>query len=148
MSANKARKRLLQFGSICVLASMSPALFSEIYSDSESCCVMDRDLKKLRESQGLVEERAPLVIGGGIVRPGERDICVLLSFDVDQTGQATDIAVVRSYPHDRLVPSAVQSLKSYRFRPPLPAGKPPYLMLFVVNRADPPDRYGSTKVPV
>lgn len=76
MSAIRVRKRLLQLWSFFVLASLALTALSETSSDRESCCVMDRDLRKLEESKNLVEEQAPLVIGGGIVRPKERHICV------------------------------------------------------------------------
>jgi hypothetical protein len=132
----RARSRLLQFGAFCMLTSFASTTLSETDLDRESCCVMDRDLKKLELSKGLIQRSSPLIIGGGVVRPGEGYICVLLSFDVDQTGRPIDIRVVRSFPHDRLVPNAVQSLRSYRFQQPVRTGDRPFLVLFAVDRVE------------
>ncbi len=100
--------------------------------DGKSCCVLDSEWGVVSKTRDLVIQDAPVIAGGSVVRAGDEYFCALLRFTISDEGKAESISVVRFFPNERIIRSAIQSLKAHSFQVPK-INEPSYLLLLEMS---------------
>jgi hypothetical protein len=72
--------------------------------------------KEIESTRPLILSESKFRVPAGFLGPNRTYGCVLLAFEIDRDGEATDIEVVKYSPTRILVESAKRSLTRYRFK--------------------------------
>lgn len=105
--------RILNF---CVASSLA-LLSACVWSDSDPCefTQFRDDIERTRD---FIEYEAPMVRNNGALMGPVQRSCVVVSFNISESGEAKDARVEASYPNARLERSSLLTLDNYRFKAP------------------------------